>query len=388
MITINSRIEGKKPSGLILPPQLKTVGMLETIPYVKDTPCITQDLVQSSVRLATRWVTRPGTAETKGQPLEAICNQCRVLFDSGADKSFISISLASMLNIPPITLDTTYDIEMADGNLVGTNTVIQGCTLILLNQPFKIDLMPIKLGSFNVVISMDWLSKYHAKIICDEKVREFPEEKCRKIYCDEKVVHIPINGETLIIRVQVMEKKSDKKKLEDIPVVKEFLEVFPEDLPGLPPVRQELSDQLQELADQDFIRPMFIDDILIYSRNKEEHEDHLRTILKLLKKEKLYAKFSKCDFWVSIIQFLRHVIDSQGIHADPSKIEAVKNWASPTTPTEGENQESAFKLLKQKLCEAPILALPEGNDDFVVYCDASLQGLGAVLMQREKVWEQ
>ncbi|GJV85054.1 reverse transcriptase domain-containing protein [Tanacetum coccineum] len=91
-----------------------------------------------------------------------------------ADKSFISISLFSMLNIPPITLDTTYDIEMADGNLVGINTVIQGYILILLNQPFEIDLMPIKLGSFYVVIGMDWLSKYHARIICDEKVVNIP----------------------------------------------------------------------------------------------------------------------------------------------------------------------------------------------------------------------
>ncbi|GJY67185.1 reverse transcriptase domain-containing protein [Tanacetum coccineum] len=106
----------------------------------------------------------------------------RVLFDSGADKSFVSISLASMLTIPSITLDTTYSIEMTDGNLVGTNTVIQGCTLILLNQPFEINLMPIKLGSFDIVIGMDWLSKYHARIICDEKV-----------------IHIPINDETLII---------------------------------------------------------------------------------------------------------------------------------------------------------------------------------------------
>ncbi|GJU22501.1 putative reverse transcriptase domain-containing protein [Tanacetum coccineum] len=198
-----------------------------------------------------------------------------------------------MLNIPSITIDTFYDIEMADGNLVSTNTVIKGCTLTLLNQPFEIDLMPIKLGSFDVVIGMDWLSKYHAKILCDEKV-----------------VHIPINGETLIIRgdqsktrlnliscikteryisrgcqvfmIQVMEKKSDEKRLEDIPVVKEFSDVFPEDLPGLPPVRQvefqidlipgaapvartpyrlapsemqELSNQLQELADRGFIRP-------------------------------------------------------------------------------------------------------------------------------------
>ncbi|GJU40812.1 putative reverse transcriptase domain-containing protein [Tanacetum coccineum] len=173
----------------------------------------------------------------------------RVLFDSGADKSFVSISLASKLNIPPITKDTFYNIEMADRNLVSTNTVIQGATLTLLNQPFEIDLMTIKLGSFDVVIGMDWLSKYHARIICDEKV-----------------IHIPINGETLIIRgdqsktrlsliscikteryisrgcqvfiIQVMEQKSDKKRLEDIPVVKEFSEVFPEDLPGLPHVRQ------------------------------------------------------------------------------------------------------------------------------------------------------
>ncbi|GJV41860.1 reverse transcriptase domain-containing protein [Tanacetum coccineum] len=406
----------------------------------------------------------------------------RVLFDSGADRSFISLSLASMLNIPSITVDTFYNIEMADGNLVSTNTVIKGCTLTLLNQPFEIDLMPIKLGSFDVVIGMDWLSKYRAKILCDEKV-----------------VHIPINGETLIIRV--MEKKVDEKRLKDISVVKEFPDVFPKDLPGIPPVRQvefqidlipgatpiartpyrlapsemqELSNQLQELTDRGYhqlrvrerdipktafrtryghyefqVMPfgltnapavfmdlmnrvckpyldkfviVFIDDILIYSRNKEEHANHLRIILELLRKEKLYAKFSKCDFWIHIVQFLGHLIDNQGLHVDPAKIEAVKNWTSPTTPTEvrqflglagyyrrfiegfskiakpltkltqknksyiwGEEQESAFQLLKQKLCEAPILALPEGNDNFVVYCDASLQGLGAVLMQREKV---
>ncbi|GJX36387.1 putative reverse transcriptase domain-containing protein [Tanacetum coccineum] len=353
----------------------------------------------------------------------------RILFDSGADKSFVSISLASMLNIPPITIDTFYNIEMADGNL---------------------------------------LSKYHAKILCDEKF-----------------IHIPINGETLIIRVQVMEKKSDEKRLEDIPVVREFLEVFPEDLPGLPHVRQvefqinlipgatpvvrapyrlapsemqELFDQLQELADRGFIRPstspwgapvllvkkkygsfgmcidyrelnkltiknhyplpriddlfdqlqgsgvyskidlrsgyhqlrvrdedipktafrmryghyefqvmpfgltnapvvfmdlmnrvckpyldkfviVFIDDILIYSRNKEEHANHLRIILEDTQKRNCMPGSPKCD----------------------SGTYRAVSWAS----------DSAFQLLKHKLCEAPILALPEGNDDFVVYCDAS-----------------
>ncbi|GKE46589.1 putative reverse transcriptase domain-containing protein [Tanacetum coccineum] len=248
MITTNGRIKDRKPSGLMLPPQLKTI----------------------------------------------------------ADKSYVSISLASMLNIPPITLDTTYDIKMANGNLVGTNTIIQGCTLTLLNHPFEIDLMPIKLGSFDVVIGMDWLSKYHAKIICDEKV-----------------VHIPIDGETLIIR----EKKSDDKRLEDIPVVREFPKVFPEDLPGLPLVRQvefqidlipgaalvarapyrlapsemlELSNQLQELADRGFIRPC-------------------------------------TSPWGALVLCVKKKDGSfriQGLHVDPAKIEAVKNWASPTTPTE------------------------------------------------------
>ncbi|GJU23189.1 retrotransposon protein, putative, ty3-gypsy subclass [Tanacetum coccineum] len=134
---------------------------------------------------------------------------------------------------------------------------------------------------------------------------------------------------------------------------------------------------------------VFIDDILIYSKSRKEHEGHLKLILKLLKEEELYAKFSKCEFWLSKVQFLGHVIDSEGIHVDPTKIESIKDWASPKTPTEIrqflEKAEAAFQLLKQKLCSAPILALPEGSENFVVYCDASHKGLGAVLMQKEKV---
>ncbi|GJU09204.1 putative reverse transcriptase domain-containing protein [Tanacetum coccineum] len=155
----------------------------------------------------------------------------------------------------------------------------------------------------------------------------------------------------------------------------------------------------------------------IHGSHENEHEEHLKTILKLLKKEELYAKFSKCKFWINTVKFLGHVIDSSGIHMDPAKIEVVKNWASPTTPSEihqflglagyyrrfiegfskiskpmteltqknqkfdwDEDQEEAFQLLKQKLCDVPILALPEGSDDFVVYCDASIKGLGVVLM--------
>ncbi|GJX19304.1 putative reverse transcriptase domain-containing protein [Tanacetum coccineum] len=156
--------------------------------------------------------------------------------------------------------------------------------------------------------------------------------------------------------------------------------------------------------------------------NKKEHEEHLKAILELLKKEELYAKFSKCEFWIPKVQFLGHVIDCQGIHVDPAKIESIKDWASPKTPTEirqflglagyyrrfiegfskiakpmtkltqkkvafewGDKQEAAFQTLKNKLCSAPILALPQGAENFIVYCDASHKGLGAVLMQNEKV---
>nr|GEW79755.1 putative reverse transcriptase domain-containing protein [Tanacetum cinerariifolium] len=167
---------------------------------------------------------------------------------------------------------------------------------------------------------------------------------------------------------------------------------------------------------------VFIDDILIFSKDEKEHEEHLKAILEFFKKEELYAKFSKCEFWISKLQFLGHVIDSQGIHMDPAKIESVKYLASPKSPTEirqflglagyyrrfiegflkiakpmtkltkkkvkfewVDKQEAASQLLKQKLCSAPILALLEGSEDFIVYYDGSIKGLGAVLMQREKV---
>ncbi|GJX06398.1 putative reverse transcriptase domain-containing protein [Tanacetum coccineum] len=167
---------------------------------------------------------------------------------------------------------------------------------------------------------------------------------------------------------------------------------------------------------------VFIDDILIYSKNKKEHEEHLRLILRLLKKEELYARFSKCEFWLSKVQFLGHMIDGEGIHVDPAKIESIKDWASLKIPIKfcqflglvgyyrrfiegfskitkpmtkltqksmkfdwGKKVEAAFQLLKQKLYSAPIVALPEGSKNFVVYYDASHKGLGTVLMQREKV---
>ncbi|GKA84564.1 putative nucleotidyltransferase, ribonuclease H [Tanacetum coccineum] len=123
---------------------------------------------------------------------------------------------------------------------------------------------------------------------------------------------------------------------------------------------------------------VFIDDILIYSKTKEEQEMHLGLILDLLKKEKLYAKFSKCEFWLREVQFLRHVVNSNVIHVDPNKIENKKYvW--------GDEQQRAFRTLKDKLCNASVLALSDGPEDFMVYCDASCQVLGCVLMQKGKV---
>ncbi|GJS11505.1 putative reverse transcriptase domain-containing protein [Tanacetum coccineum] len=188
-----------------------------------------------------------------------------MLFDSDADKSFVSTAFASLLNITPTILDTAFTIELANGNLVNTSTVIQNRTLNILNNPLKINPMPIELRSFDVIIGMECLSQHNVKIICGEKV-----------------VHIPIDNETLVIR-------GDRSgtRLNIISYVKlkstsrEDVVLFPEDLPGLPPPQQvefliklvpgatpvarapyrlapletqELSNQLQELTDKGFIR--------------------------------------------------------------------------------------------------------------------------------------
>ncbi|GKB51764.1 putative reverse transcriptase domain-containing protein [Tanacetum coccineum] len=510
-----------------------------------------------------------------------------ILFDTGADRSFVSTAFSSQIDITPTALDHYYDVELADGRIIGLNTILRGCTLNILNHPFNINLMPVELGSFDAIIGMDWLVKYQAIIVCAEKIVCIPwgnetlivhgdgsnrgHEARLHIISYTKTQEYMLKGCPVFlanINTKETEDKSEKKRLEDVPIIRDFPDVFPEDLPGLPPTRQvefqidlipgaapvarapyrlapsemkELSEQLKELSDKGFIRPssspwgapvlfvkkkdgslrmcidyrelnkltvknryplpriddlfdqlqgssvyskidlrsgyhqlkvreedisktafrtryghyefqvmpfgltnapavfmdlmnrvckpyldkfviVFIDDILIYSKSKQEHEEHLKIILELLKKEELYAKFSKCEFWLPKVQFLGHVIDNKGIHVDPAKIESVKDWASPKTPTEirqflglagyyrrfiegfskiakpmtkltqkkvkfewGDKQEAAFQLLKQKLCSAPILALPEGSEDFIVYCDASKKGLGAVLMQREKV---
>ncbi|GJR15202.1 putative reverse transcriptase domain-containing protein [Tanacetum coccineum] len=461
----------------------------------------------------------------------------KVLFDSGSNKSFMNVNFSHLIDIEPVKIDHSYEVELADGRVVSTNTILRGCALNLVNHLFNIDLMPIELGTFDVIIGMDWLVLHDAVIVCGKKEVHIPLKKRTlvvkgddgvsrlKVVSCMKVKKYVDRGSYLFV-AQVVEKEPAERRLEDVPVICEFPNVFPEDLPGLPPSRQvefvielvpgaapvarapyrlapsemkELAKQLQELSDKGFIRPssspwgapvlfvkkkdgsfrmcidyrelnkltiknryplpriddlfdqlqgssvyskidlrsgyhqlrvrekdipitafrtryghyefqvmpfgltnapvvfmdlmnrvckpfldkfiiVFIDDILIYSENKEEHKEHLRIILGLLQKEKLYAKFSKCEFWLDSVKFLDHVINSQGVHVDPAKVEVIKSWSAPKSPTQGEEEEEAFQLLKGKLCSTSILALPEGSEDFVVYCDASLKGYGAVLM--------
>nr|GEZ43824.1 putative reverse transcriptase domain-containing protein [Tanacetum cinerariifolium] len=314
---------------------------------------------------------------------------------------------------------------------------------VVMGHLFKIDLMPIELGTFDVIIGMDGLVEQDVVIMYGKKVVHVPyENKTLVVEGDRGVSRLKViscimarkfieSGSQLFV-AHITEKEPEFNKLtvknryplpriddlfdqlqgssvyskidlrtgyhqlrireEDIPITSfrtqyghyEF-RVMPFDLTNAPIVFMDLMNRVCKPYLDKFVI-VFIDDILIYSKDKEEHEEHLKTILELLKREQLYAKFSKCDFWLEYVQFLGHVIDSEGVYVDPAKIEAIKNWATPTTLTEVRQLlEEPFQTLKQKLYCAPILALPEGSDDFVVYCDASLRGFGAVLMHQENV---
>nr|GEV72339.1 hypothetical protein [Tanacetum cinerariifolium] len=335
------------------------------------------------------WVYAVGNAEKKGNASRDpdsnvimgmfLLNNlyASILFDTGADRSFISTAFSSLIDIVPTPLGNSYDVELADGKIVA---IMRGCTLNLLNHPFNIDLMPVELGSFDVIIDMDWLRRCHTVIVYDEKLVRVPygnetlifrgdksndekESWLTIISCSKAQEYIAKGCQIFLAQISTKkeEDNSEGKQLKDVPIVRDFPEVFPEDLSSLP-----------------LARPV--------------------------------------EFQINLIPGA-----ASGIYVDPAKIESIKDWASPKTPTEirqflglagyyrrfiegflkiaksmtkltqkginfdwGEKEVNAFQLIKQKLCNAPILALPEGSEDFLVYCDASHKGLGAVLIQREK----
>nr|GEU76506.1 hypothetical protein [Tanacetum cinerariifolium] len=222
-----------------------------------------------------------------------------ILFYTGADKSFVSTTFSSLININPSTLNYSYDVELVDGQIIGLNTVIRGCTLNFINHLFNMDLMPVALDSFDVIIGMDWLTTYHAVIVCDEKIVRVPfrnetliirfdginnETQLNTISCTKTRKYL-LKGYPVFlanITTKTIKDKSEDKRLENVPIVRDISEVFAEDLPGLRPTRQvefqidlipgaapvawapyrlassemkELSDQLQEPSDKGFIRP-------------------------------------------------------------------------------------------------------------------------------------
>ncbi|GJW83933.1 putative reverse transcriptase domain-containing protein [Tanacetum coccineum] len=180
-----------------------------------------------------------------------------MLFDSGADKSFVSSTFSALLDVAPFTLDPSYAVELVDGRILETYVILRGCTLGLLGHPFDIDLMLAELGSFDVIIGMDWLAKYHAVIVCDEKVIRIPygdevlivrgdnyenrsKSKLNIISCTKTQKYLQKGCQVYLAQVtsKKTEDQSKEKRLEDVPIVREFPEVFLEDLPGLPPARQ------------------------------------------------------------------------------------------------------------------------------------------------------
>ena len=458
--------------------------------------------------------------------------------------------------------------------------IVPGSRLVIQNKDFPADLIALGIYDFDIVLGMDWLSKHRATLDCYKKeVRLVRPEEPGVIFrgIRREIAPSLINAMTASKMLRkgcqgylafAVDRRQKGTRLEDIPIVKEFPDVFPDDISGLPPDREveitidlipgtepisippyrmapaelrKLKAQLEELLSKGFIRPsispwgapvlfvkkkdgslrlcidyrqlnrvtihnqyplpridelfdqlqgsrvyskidlrlgyhqlrvqesdvpktsfrtryghyeflvmpfgltnapasfmdlmnrvfqpyldrfviIFIDDILVYSGSSEEHSDHLRIVLQTLRERQLYAKLSKCQFWLDRVAFLGHVISAEGVSVDPQKIKSVVNWKPPKNVSEVRSFlglagyyrkfvegfskiaapltkltrkdvkydwvdvcQQSFEELKGRLTAAPVLALPNGRDGFVVYSDASRQGLGCVLMQNDRV---
>ncbi|GJW01315.1 putative nucleotidyltransferase, ribonuclease H [Tanacetum coccineum] len=503
-----------------------------------------------------------------------------VLFDTGATHSVISTKFASCFTMTPILLDHVLCISTPMKDSARITHVYRDLPLQFDDKIRSVNALPLDMCEFDIILGIDWLAAHRATIDCHSRRVIFGD-----IHAPEFIYHGSLPGKSMKIisalkartllshgcegfLATIHDTTSDVSSIHDQPIVSEFQDVFPEELPGIPPIRdvefnielipgaepiskapyrmapielKELKDQLQELLERGFIRPsvspwgapvlfvkkkdgsmrlcidyrelnkitirnryplpriddlfdqlqgakhfskidlrsgyhqlrvkeqdisktafrtryghyeflvmpfgltnapavfmdlmnrvfhefldkfviVFIDDILVFSKSKEEHEEHLRTVLQILRQEKLYAKFSKCEFWLSKVAFLGHIVSAEGITMDPAKVEAITKWPRPTFVTEvrsflglagyyrrfvegfsrlalpltklmrkgekfvwNEEREKSFEELKQRLVSSPILTLPSGTGGFQIYSDASKKGLGCVLMQHGKV---
>nr|CAE02081.2 OSJNBa0074B10.9 [Oryza sativa Japonica Group] len=477
-----------------------------------------------------------------------------VLFDSGATHSFLSKSFASNHGMEVVSLGRSLLVN-TPGNQVFSTQYCPSATIEIEEVPFPSSLILLESKDLDVILGMDWLSRHRGVIDC----------------ANRKVTITSSNGETISFFVYSPKSHGvnlNQVALQEIPIVQDYPDVFPEDLPGMPPKRDiefridlvpgtnpihkrpyrmaanelaEVKKQVDDLLQKGYIRPstslwgapvifvekkdhtqrmcvdyralnevtiknkyplpriddlfdqlkgatvfskidlrsgyhqlrireedipkiafrtryglfectvmsfgltnapaffmnlmnkvfmeyldkfvvVFIDDILIYSKTKEEHEEHLRLALEKLREHQLYAKFSKCEFWLSEVKFLGHVISSRGVAVDPSNVKSVLSWKQPKTVSEirsflglagyyrrfienfskiarpmtrllqkevkykwSESCEQSFQELKKRLVTVPVLILPDSRKGFQVYCDASRLGLGCVLMQEGKV---
>ncbi|XP_057416627.1 uncharacterized protein LOC130711144 [Lotus japonicus] len=511
----------------------------------------------------------------------SVCSQdARVLFDPGATHFFVSVWFASQIGKCSCPLKDTLVVATPLGENLLADSIYPSCEVFVEDRKLLADLITLDMVDFDVILGMDWLASHYATVDCRNKVVRFdmpgePSFSFQGERCLTPYNLISALGAFRLLRkgcqgylALVKDTQAVEKKLEEVLIVCEFPDVFPEELPGLPPDREiefsidlvpgtqpisippyrmapaelkELREQLQDLLDKGFIRPssspwgapvlfvkkkdgtmrlcidyrqlnkvtiknkyplpriddlfdqlqgaqcfskidlrsgyhqlkikkedvpktafrtryghyeflvmsfgltnapaafmdlmnrvfkpfldhfviVFIDDILVYSKGKEEHEEHLRLVLQTLREKQLFAKFSKCEFWLDTVAFLGHVVSKDGISVDPSKVEAVQNWPRPTTVKEirsflglagyyrrfvkdfsklaspltrltqkkvefqwSNACEKSFQKLKECLTSAPVLALPSGGGGYAVYCDASRVGFGCVLMQHGKV---
>ncbi|KAA0051193.1 ty3-gypsy retrotransposon protein [Cucumis melo var. makuwa] len=445
-------------------------------------------------------------------------------------------------------LGSTLSVSTPSGAVMLSKEKIKACQVGVANHMLDVTLLVLDMQDFDVILGMDWLSANHASIDCFRKEVVFnPPSGTNFKFKGAGIVCIPrvissmkasklLNQGTWSILASVVDTRELEVSLSSEPMVRKYPDVFPDELPGLSPLRvidfaielepdtapisrapyrmapvelKELKVQLQELLDKGFIRPsvspwrapvlfvkkkdvarshlfskinlrsgyhqlrirdsdipktafrsryghyefivmsfeltnapvvfidlmnrvfkdfldtfviVFIDDILIYSKTEVENEEHLHPVLETLRANKLYTKFSKCEFWLKKVTFLGHVVSSEGVFVDPAKIEAVTSWPRPSTVSEirsflglagyyrrfvedfsriaspltqltrkgtpfvwSPTCESSSQELKQKLVSAPVLTVPDGSGSFVIDSDASKKGLGCVLMQQGKV---
>ncbi|KAL0412554.1 UNVERIFIED_CONTAM: Retrovirus-related Pol polyprotein from transposon.6 [Sesamum radiatum] len=365
-------------------------------------------------------------------------------------------------------LPYNFEVSMPMGNSEISNVLYKSCEVKIEDRLFWADLIELPLQGYDVILGMDWLYKYHANLDCHSKTIEVEfviellpntspisrtpyrmapaELKELKSQLTELLKRgfirpsfSPWGAPVLFVRKKDGSRVYSKLDLRqgyyqlkireaDIPKTAfntryghyEFV-VMPFGLTNAPAAFMDMMHRIfQPYLDQFVL--VFIDDILVYSKSEEDHENHLRTVLQVLRENKLFAKFSKCEFWIREVTFLGHVISSDGLAVDPSKVEAIVEWKRPenvtevrsflglagyyrrfvqnfsriATPltklTQKDNPfvwdgacEMSFQELKKCLTTAPILALPNGTINLVVYTDASKEGLGCVLMQYGKV---